>query len=514
MKITMRHNVVANILGKSWAALMSFAFVPLYISFLGVESYGLIGFFTALIAVFSVLDLGLSVTINREMAKYNVAENCHAERRNLLKTFEFIYWAVGIILTLIIFLSAPTIARDWLRLKDLNLEQATLAVRLMAVVVLFRWPQPLYAGALMGLNRQVTLNMILVFGTSLQAIGAAVVLWLVAPTVVVFFLWQIFAAGVQCALFIVTTWRSLPADGHKSRFSPVLLKKLFRFSAGAAGIALFSSVLTQSDKFLLSKLLLLSEFGYYALASSIAGVLSIGAMAVYASVFPAISAGVAANDTVGISRIYRQSSQFLAAILFPVGLAVSMFSMELLAFYTRNTEIAAETHIILSFLVIGNLILSIMVLPLSLQLAYGWTNLSFYKNVIAIMFYVPVILYLTNQFGAEGAAFAWICLALGYFVIEVPLMHRRLLKSIMWRWYFHDIGIAAAVSITVLGTARAIMVPTLQPSWTTISLIVGITSVAICITTIALPSSRAFIRAKLTNGKPLTQTHSDETNLL
>ena len=213
---------------------------------------------------------------------------------------------------------------------------------------------------------------------------------------------------------------------------------------------------------------------------------------------------MAANDTIGVSRIYRQSSQFLAAILFPVGFSAAMFSMELLAFYTGSAKIAMETHTILSFLLIGNLILSIMVLPLSLQLAYGWTKLSIYKNVFAIALYLPAILYLTNKFGAAGAAFTWICLALGYFTIEVPLMHRRLLKSVMWRWYFHDIGKPAMVSIMILGSARSFMVPTLQPSWITIGSIVGTTIIALCITTLTLPSSRALIGAKLFKGRANT----------
>ncbi|MBS1199036.1 MAG: polysaccharide biosynthesis protein, partial [Proteobacteria bacterium] len=41
----LRRNLIANYLGQGWAAIMGMAFVPLYIKYLGVESYGLIGLF-------------------------------------------------------------------------------------------------------------------------------------------------------------------------------------------------------------------------------------------------------------------------------------------------------------------------------------------------------------------------------------------------------------------------------------------------------------------------------------
>lgn len=49
--------------------LMGLVFVPLYIKFLGMEAYGLIGFFATLQALFSILDLGLGATLNRELAR-------------------------------------------------------------------------------------------------------------------------------------------------------------------------------------------------------------------------------------------------------------------------------------------------------------------------------------------------------------------------------------------------------------------------------------------------------------
>jgi len=50
-------------------ALMGIIFIPVYINILGIDSYGLIGIYTSLQALSGLLDIGLSNTLNREMAR-------------------------------------------------------------------------------------------------------------------------------------------------------------------------------------------------------------------------------------------------------------------------------------------------------------------------------------------------------------------------------------------------------------------------------------------------------------
>ena len=66
----LKRNLIANYLGQGWAALMGLAFIPLYIKYLGIEAYGLIGLFALLQAWLSLLDMGMTPTLGREMARF------------------------------------------------------------------------------------------------------------------------------------------------------------------------------------------------------------------------------------------------------------------------------------------------------------------------------------------------------------------------------------------------------------------------------------------------------------
>jgi O-antigen/teichoic acid export membrane protein len=64
-----KSNLIANIVGRFWAVASIYAFIPFYIHYLGVEAYGIVGFYTVLQGVLFIADVGLTATLNRELAR-------------------------------------------------------------------------------------------------------------------------------------------------------------------------------------------------------------------------------------------------------------------------------------------------------------------------------------------------------------------------------------------------------------------------------------------------------------
>ena len=503
--MTTKYNVVANVLGRVWGALVSFAFVPLYVRFMGVEGYGLIGFFTSMLAVFFMLDMGLSLTLNRELARLGPDPEERATARTLLRTLESIYWVIGLAICAIIVFAAPTIATRWLNVGHLPLDETVHAVRLMGLVAMFRWPVALYTGGLMGLRRHVILNAITSTFATLQGGGAVLILWLVSPTVTAFFLWQVGVAFLQIVVLIAVTWRSIPLSRHRARFGRAALRSVAAFSAGITGITLLSAVLTQLDKFLLSKLLPLEQFGYYSMAAAIAGLLVPVGGAIYSAVFPVFSAMVARDEHDQLEAIYHKSCQLLSVLIIPVAVVIVFFSNDLLALYLRDPKIVAGVSLLLKLQIVGNALLALVLLPVGLQFAFGWTKLSFYKNVVAVIFYVPLLFLMVSRFGAPGAAGVWIMVTAGYFLIEIQIMHRYVLHGHQWRWYFVDVGIPAAVSIAVVGAMRALVGPTM-PWLAKLALIGTAGALALGISMVLLPGTRDLLASALATGGRLRRS--------
>jgi len=53
MVTLLKRNTIANLVGSNWPVWLGIVFVPLYIKFMGIESYGLVGLFATVTSLFS-----------------------------------------------------------------------------------------------------------------------------------------------------------------------------------------------------------------------------------------------------------------------------------------------------------------------------------------------------------------------------------------------------------------------------------------------------------------------------
>lgn len=444
---------MANYAGRAWSGLMSLAFIPVYIGFMGIESYGLVGFFITLQAVISLLDMGLSASLNRELARDSALDKDAAATRDLVRTLEIVYCLVGAAIALLVAALAPLIASHWINGGSLDAQSVNDAVRLMGLTLAFQWPFALYSGGLMGLQKQVLLNGVTIIAATLRWGGAAVVLWLVSPTIQAFFIWQVFASAIQTLATGIVLWKCLPAADRPARFEQHALIRIWRFAAGMTGISAMAVVLTQLDKVILSKLLPLEIFGYYTLAAVLVSGLYLLVTPIFSAAFPSFSQLVAAGETEKLKNRYHQVCQLASVVILPPAIVLALFAEEILLVWTRNPVTTANAHLLVSVLAVGTALNALLNLPYALQLAHGRTRFAFFANAIAVVLLTPGIIWATMRHGALGAAFAWVALNCGYVFIGLPLMHRWLFKGELKRWYLIDVALplCAGLAVALLG---------------------------------------------------------------
>jgi O-antigen/teichoic acid export membrane protein len=490
----LKKNITANFAGTFWQALMGLLFIPLYIKYIGMESYGLVGIFATLQAIFGLLDIGLGGTLTREMARLSVLPGKDQERRNLVRTLETIYWGIAVFVGIVIISISPFLAHYWVKAGTLSTKIIEQAFVIMGLIAIFQMPNGFYSGGLMGLQKQVLLNGINICMGTLRGVGAVFVLWLVSPTIQAFLLWQLGISIANSFIFTITLWKNLPRTESKPVFQKLLLQGIWKFTAGMSGISILTVVLTQIDKVILSKLLTLEMFGYYSLASLIA--MSLGRLfsPVFFSIYPRFTQLVSINDLDELKRLYHKSCQFIAVLTLPIAIVIALFSYEVIFLWTQNPITAEKTHLIVSIMICGTALNGLMNPPYALQLAFGWTKLSFIKNIIAVIIMVPLIIFLAMQYGAVGASSAWVLLNIGYVFFEIPIMHRKILRKEMWRWYRQDVCLALVASTLVAGFGRMLMKEPIS-QYIMVHYLIIISVFTLGITAIITPVTRTWLHA-------------------
>jgi O-antigen/teichoic acid export membrane protein len=437
--MSLKKNVLANYLGQAWTSIMGLVFVPVYIKYLGIDAYGLIGIFTMLYAWLTLLDMGMTPTLSREMSRYTAGAHSANSIRDLLRTMEFICFTIALLLGVLIWLYSEWLASHWLHTEKIPIDKLAVAIAIMGLVIALRFIEGLYRGAIVGLQQQVWLNLVGAALATLRSGGAALVLIWIAPTIELFFLWQGVVSTVTIITFIFATYRYLPVSLCRARFSLVQLKMIGRFAGGMMAISLLSLLLTQVDKILLSRLLNLEMFGYYTLASIIAVMLTQVITPITQAYYPRFTELVTQGDTVALIKLYHQSAQLVSTLLVPAALILMFFGKNLLLLWTGNAVLAENVAPLLALLALGTLLSGFMYIPYNITLAYGWTKFSLYQNIIAVFLLIPSMIWATMRYGAMGAAWIWLILNASYFLIGIHFMYKRLLITEKWRWYGYDI---------------------------------------------------------------------------
>jgi O-antigen/teichoic acid export membrane protein len=274
---------------------------------------------------------------------------------------------------------------------------------------------------------------------TLRMVGALVVLHFFSPTLEAFFWWQILATFLYAATSAGFLWARLPRAHGSARFSIESLRPVWRFAAGLGGISLTVVLLTQLDKVLLSRLLPLTKFGYYSIASTLSIGFSQLGLPIQTAAYPRFVGLIAEGDDAGLREIYHRSCQMIAAVVLPAMVVTQLFPRQILYLFTHDHVLVENSYQILQLLTLGSCLNVLMLLPYTIQLAHKWTRLAFISNVIAVIVLTPVLYWSTIRWGGLGAAGVWVALNAGYLLINVRLMHRRLLSGELGPWMVDDI---------------------------------------------------------------------------
>lgn len=434
----MSKNLLFNLFGNLIITLIAILSIPLYIKLLGTESYGLIGFYTTLNTVFSVLDMGLSATMVREMAWFSDKPDKAQDMRDLARTLEVIFWTIAICIGLIIVLTSSYIAQTWIINTTLPFSSISHSIMLMGILLTFHFPMALYIGGLTGLQKLVILNVIIVCTEIFKFIAVILIFKLQTPSVDTFFYAQIIVVTISCISMGTIYWKKLPMSSFSPTFKKVQLKRIWKFTAGMGAISIVGVALTQMDKIVLLRLLSLKQYGYYVFAGTVSTLLYKLINPIFQTLYPKIVQMVSKGESEKLKNNYHNYCQLMLVLILPMSLTIGLYSKEIIFLWTKNMILATEAYQIVSVLLIGTTIHGIMFIPYALQLAHGITKLSFYINLVSIFVLLPLLFIFVKLYGSVGGAMVWTILNIGYIFITIPLMHKKILKEEMWHWYLYD----------------------------------------------------------------------------
>lgn len=492
--MSLKKNILANYLSQLYVTLIGIVMVPVYITYMGAEAYGLVGFYAMLQAWFMMLDLGLTPTMARETARFRGGATDALSYRRLVRALEGVFWLVALVGSVALFAASGYIAHDWLRASVLPIAEIQRAVELMAIIVAMRWMCGLYRGAISGSERLVWLGGYNSIIATLRFIGVLPVLMYVGVTPTIFFSFQFVVGLTELAGLLFHAYRLLPdiPKGQQLPWDWTPLKPVLKFSLTIAFTSSVWVLVTQTDKLVLSKILPLAEYGHFTLAVLVASGVMVISGPISGAIMPRMSKLEAEGDHAGLIRVYRQTTQLAAVLASAASITVAFWAEPLLWAWTGDRFLAHQAAPILILYALGNGILAVAAFPYYLQYAKGDLHLHLIGNVAFVVLLVPAIIWATGQYGVVGAGYVWLGMNLLSFVAWLPLVHRKFEPGLNLKWYGQDILIISLVTL-ILGYGLSNLVQPRHDRWMQLVEIIGTGILAVVAGAIASSEMRARV---------------------
>ena len=488
-------NIVANFSGVGARLIFSLAFNIAYFRLLGSEGYGLIGFYASLAALSSLFDLGLNQTTMREVARRGADGERAGELRIVVFTLQFVLGGIGLLLGLLVAVFARWIAASWFSVSQLAAHDVTASVALMGAALALLFPANFFYATLIGLQRQVLSNAVIVAATAGRGALSLAALFAFGPSPVIFFSAQIAASAIETGILGFIVWGSLPASPQRPRFDIGLLKTTWKFTSGTWLAVTFAQVAMLGDKIILSTLLPLHLFGLYNLAVTVTSTLQRLAAPFTNSYFPYFVRLREEHRSDVLLGAYRQACEFASAIFLSAGLSLIAYATPIAQLLSTDPADTVRLGWLLALLAAANTVNVEMALPFSLQFAHGITAIALRLNLALCVVYPAALVLLVPRYGMEAAAVLWLAANALMFPVLIVMTHRVILPGQAWPWLVRTIllpGVGAA-AVSISGAA---LMPGL-PRLATVIWIGLSGALALAVALLSAPETRKIIFARL-----------------
>jgi O-antigen/teichoic acid export membrane protein len=284
--MSVRRNALYNIAGAALPIAVSLLTVPAYLSHIGEARFGILSIVWLLLGYFGLFDLGLGMATAQQIAARE--KDGRAAQARIFWTALMTNFALGIAGGLVAWPIAQYYFAHFLKVDPAVRVEILSALPWIIAAVPLATVTGVATGALQGLHRFATLNIISVAGTMLFQLLplAAALFW--SPSLTVLLPLAILARALTLAMLWLDCRRNL-LKGHPVRYHWSEIGVLLRFGFWVTISAFFVPFMTMIDRFVIGAFISAAAVSAYVVPLNLGDRLSILGNSAGTALFPRFS---------------------------------------------------------------------------------------------------------------------------------------------------------------------------------------------------------------------------------
>ncbi len=383
---------------------MHFLATPYILHKLGADAYGILAIVFVVLGYFGFLELGLGKAVVKYVSEFYVKKEFETIGKIIGSALIF-YCIIGIAGMVVIWCITGLLVSNALRIPSDLRDIASFVFYISALGFLINMLCNVFGSIPNALQRFDISNKVDLLVATMQTVLSVLLLYFG------FFLRELVMLNVvlsilSMSIYMIISRKLLPEVKIKITFSPIMLKRMFKFGGFVAVDNILTAISTRINQLIMGIYLPISLLTYYVIPNSVVTKIAFVPSSVSQSVFPAFSELKSLSRNSSLEELYLRSTRYIVMLTIPFMILFIPFARKFLYFWL-GPEFASEGTVPLQVLGSGYLMTfwaySAVVGARGLdrpEVPAKFQALIAGINVLLCFVFIPWL-------GVKGAAFAW-----------------------------------------------------------------------------------------------------------
>ncbi len=316
--------------------LINMFLIPFYISNLGIESYSIISLVGTIFSLFVFIEAGSAMAIMKLFqSNRNIIKN---EISSLFSTIQVMFLFVGILSIIILFIFREFYLKEWFNFQKLDFEIIDYSFIIITILIFFKWQINFYYNILISIGSLKTYYYSRI--TYVVSNALLTVLLINLKVNVVSILILIFVLNVLLSIFLYINLKNkLLFSFSIYEFNENFFLKFINLLKKVGPYAIITVYISSLDRFILSKELDLSDYGYFIALATLFSAMSQALYPLTTALFNRFSVKWKKNEKEISFKLLEKVFLFFLAISLSILISFISTGEEALYIWTGNSEL-------------------------------------------------------------------------------------------------------------------------------------------------------------------------------
>ncbi len=398
------NTLILNYIAQIVSIVVNVLLLPAYSKYVGGEIIGLIGVVGVLTTWTSLIESAVASVVTREIAKH-ISKNEATEQISIVfkSMLLFVVLLSSVVLFLLI-IGLQTVLLSGVLFRQGDAVAVHGSVVPISLIVALRLIEVFYKSALIGTGLITQMNKVVIIATLFRGALIAIIGVFGFLTIKIFFVIQMFFGATLVWVYAVIVYRKLPKEYFGINRNLMPLKGLWMFSSGVLFHNLLVVLTGQLDKIIAIRLTSLVEFGYYTLATSGAGVITMIVSPISQIYYPKISQIAHTHQSSAMHLMINEAGLVVVALAGTATCVGVMYAEVYFKLWLGSMGSEATIIYVFRIITIANLISGFLWIPNLVQFAKDNTVTSIKTYIFSLPIQVLALYILAPMYGAAGCA--------------------------------------------------------------------------------------------------------------